>query len=318
MKNNYPIGYCVLPISEKVRVANGIAQGETICYIAMKCFVVGEEKEYTSFGDIYKKYKVVPTYKEDGWGMKFYRDEPKYKFGKCVNYVYTETVFKTKKEAEKIRDEKNEDLIRQKERYLLESTNIGDKIRKTIDGYKEMEESIEENTTYLDGIKDKFKEQEMFCVCSDFGLLKEGHSVYELIDSNSIHSDYAVYTVTKEEYEELNKIERNDDVNDLIRSKNLARFMHTPLMLCSYEDDFAKLLPPKVGKNKSIYILLGNGAIPIAKRKSYKYIDWDEIYFTMETYDDIVESYNIGFKRKDELTLKMKKEDIWTNDKYKY
>ena len=140
----------------------------------------------------------------------------------------------------------------------------------------------------------------------------------EDVDIGAFDENVEVDNGGSDEKTDAEEVDENDDVNDLIRSKNLARFMHTPLMLCSYEDDFAKLLPPKVGKNKSIYILLGNGAIPIAKRKSYKYIDWDEIYFTMETYDDIVESYNIGFKRKDELTLKMKKEDIWTNDKYKY
>jgi len=314
MKNNYPIRYCVLPIGKIYEKNKLDYHDERICYMAMKCYVVGGEIEYTREGEAIKKYKIVPAYTPESDGTMFFLNEPIYDYKGCINYFYAEKVFETKEEAEKVKDEMNEDLITQKEREIPKWANIGDKIKKTFEEYKKIEEYIEKNTAYLNR---EFKEQNLFSV-SNYGLIKEDMSIYDLIEDCFYDKDIAVYTVTKEEYEKLKEIEADDEVNEGVRAKDLMEFMHTPLMLYCDEDDFAKLLPPKDSKDKSMYIRTGDAIYQIAKRKSYKDIVWDEIHFTMETFDDIVESYNIGFKRKDTLTLKMKRKDIWINDRYKY
>ena len=95
--------------------------------------------------------------------------------------------------------------------------------------------------------------------------------------------------------------------------------MHTPLMMHVASYEYAKLISPD---NKSIIIGMGDtpyvSRVPSCMRQVRFDDEFKELFFTLETYDEIVESYNLDNKRKKSLDLKLKPEDIWTNDRYKY
>ena len=328
MKNNYPIRYVALPLSEK-----GVWQSDSdnvqgvICYLVVKCYLVGEEIKWNREGEDFTKYKVVPTYgtvfpnlfeeKEPNYDL----DEFEYKEDiEYTNYLYTRNVFDNLEDAEKYRDERNKDILDIVVSAAPEWANLKEKFKNTLKKYKACEDFFKKNTEYLPIDESKAHKQSVFSVDDDNGLLDEEISVYSLIDEG-VYTDesYAVYTITEEEAKELAKIEANDDDADEFSLEDAKKYMHTPLMMHVASYEYAKLISPD---NKSIIIGMGDtpyiSRIPSGWRKVKFDDDFQELFFTLETYDEIVESYNLDNKRKKSLDLKLKPEDIWTNDRYKY
>ena len=320
MKNNYPIRYVALPLSEDgtwksdIDYVHGI-----ICFLVIKCYVVGEESDYYREGDIHKQYKVVPTY-DTFLPNNFEISEPKYDiFGMCMcnNYLYTKNVFETLEEAQKYRDERNKDIADIVVANAPKWAKLKEKFEKTLEIYSEAEELFEKNTEHLPTDDSKRRKQSMYGVDEQNGLIDEDMSVYSLIEDNA-YSDffYAVYTISEEEAKKLDKILENDEKADAFTPDMAKMFMHTPLMMHSVDAKFVKLF---LQDNKSQYVMLGDEPYVTDEHKtSYSGISFGQIFFTQETSKDIVESYNLDEKRAFTLRLKVKPKDIWINDKYKY
>lgn len=319
MKNNYPIRYCVLPLSEKGRlVTEEEYMTDTICYIAIKCYVVGEEKEYTREGITEKKYKVVPTFAP--LDVTWFREiEPRYEKDECMNCIYAKKIFKDLEPAEKCRDVKNKELIESRGMVIPDWANIREKFANTLKAYKDLEEKIEKNTSHLNTKEDKFKEQNIYSVSKEYGVIDEAMSIYFMLEEEAVVNSFEVYTVTEEEYKKIKEMERFYKKYVDITPKDLKSYMHTPLMYHRCGDDFVKLVPPEGSKERSMYVYTKEPGRSYDRKQSYKEENpFCEYFFTMETYNDVVESYNLEEKRNKSLTLNMDYENIWTNDRYKY
>ncbi len=331
MKNNYPIRYVALPLTEDGRWRNDSEDVRgVICYLVIKCYVVGEETKYFREGDSVTTYKVVPTYGTLSSPTIFYNSEPKYyeesvlfdyKNIEYTTYYYTENVFKDRKDAEEYRDERNQDIVDVVVSSAPEWANLKEKFNNTLKKYKELEASFEKNTKYLPTDDSKNRVQKLYAVDEENGIVDEGYSVYSLLDEDAYKDEsYGVYTITEKEAKELEKILEDDAVADTFVPKLAKKYMHTPLMMHNHNNNFAKLISPDgkssfVEFDKTPYI----SCIPFPLRD----VDYDEeffheFFFTQETYDDIVEAYNLTRKRERTLELKLKPNDIWTNDRYKY
>ena len=188
MKNNYPIRYVALPLSEKgVWKSDSEQVHGIICYLVIKCYVVGEETKYLREGYSTKEYKVVPTYRT------------------------------------------------------------------------------------------RLPQQ---------------------------------FDMANPEY---------DDEADAFVQEEAKKYMHTLLMTHGAYRDSVKLISPS---GESQIVALGEDPyvrrVPRPMQKSCDDGYYQDLFFTTETYAEIVESYNLNQKRKRSLSLKLKTEDIWTNDRYKY
>ena len=329
MKNNYPIRYVALPLS-----TNGVwksyedSEQGIICYLVIKCYVVGEEITYNREGEAFTRYKVVPTYGSmlphlfEETNPRYDMNEFEYKEDiKYKNYLYTRNVFDNLEDAEEYRDEKNKDIVDIVVSCAPEWANLKEKFKNTLEKYKSLEELVSKNTEHLPIDDSRMHQQYVYSVDDDNGLIEEEVTVYSLIDEGAYDDEsYAVYTITEEEAKELAKIEANDDEANEFTLEDAKKYMHTPLMMHIANYEYAKLISPD---NKSEIIALGDtpyiSRVPSQKRKvKIDDVGYRELFFTLETYDEIVESYDLNRTRKKSLNLSLKSEDIWTNDRYKY
>ena len=328
MKNNYPIRYVALPLSEKgVWKSDSEQVHGIICYLVVKCYVVGEETKFLREGYSTKEYKVVPTYGTilpqlfEMTDPKYDEDEfDYYEDIEYTNSLRTRNVFEKLEDAEKYRDERNKEIVDIVVSAAPKWANLKEKFEKTVEKYKELETDFEKNTKYLPIDESKRSKQTIYGVDDGIGLVDEEMSVYSLMDAGAYDDEsYAVYTITKDEAKELAKIEADDDAADAFVPEKAKKFMHTLLMTHGYNRDFVKLISPS---GESQIVALGEEPfvkhVPKALQKSCDPVHCQELFFTTETYDEIVESYNLDQKRKRSLNLKLKPEDIWTNDRYKY
>lgn len=331
MKNNYPIRYVALPLSER-----GLWQSDSenvhdvICYLVIKCYVVGEETKFLREGYSTKEYKVVPTY-VTRLSQLFEMADPKYDEESAVYYedikytncLHTRNVFEKLEDAEKYRDARNIDIAEIIVSAAPKWANLREKFEKTVEKYRALEADFEKNTEYLPTDESKRSKQTIYGVDNGLGLVDEEISVYSLMDAGAYDDRYyAVYTITPEEVKELDKVLENDDTAEAftIEAGAAKKYMHTPLMMHVVDYDYVKLISPN---NKSKYVAIGDepyvSRVPSSiRRVHFDNIEFDQLFFTTETYDDIVESYNLDEKRKRNLSLKLKPEDIWKNDRYKY
>ena len=157
MKKNYPIRYCVLPL----KVCSGwgnekeynflVNYARPVCFLTLKCYLVGENIEYNSNGEKVKEYKVVPTYESLQGLCKFEFQSPHYINGKCDNYRWTSRVFTCLEEANDYKKDLNEKYISWRKKQIGEyfTYDIEEKFFETLERYKELEDNIEINTLDL-------------------------------------------------------------------------------------------------------------------------------------------------------------------------
>lgn len=328
MKNNYPIRYVALPLSEK-----GVWRSDSedvhgiICYLVIKCYVVGEETKYLREGYSTKEYKVVPAYRTrlpqqfDIANPEYNEDEVDYYEDiEYTNFLRTRNVFKKLEDAEKYRDERNKEIVDIVVSAAPEWANLKEKFKNTVEKFKKLETDFEKNTEYLPTDDSKRSKQTIYGVDNGIGLVDEEMSVYSLMDAGAYDDEsYAVYTITKEEAKELDKILEDDDEADAFIQEAAKKYMHTLLMTHGACRDSVKLISPS---GESQIVALGEDPyvrrVPRPMQKSCDDGYYQNLFFTTEKYDEIVESYNLDQKRKRSLSLKLKTEDIWTNDRYKY
>lgn len=332
MKNNYPIRYVALPLSENGRWQSDEGQDRgIICYLVIKCYVVGEETKYFREGKVSKEYKVVPTYGTT-FPHIFQMTEPKYDIDdyldyeniKYTNYLCTKNVFEKLEDAEKYRDDRNKEIDEIVVSAAPKWANLKEKFKKTIEKFRELEEDFEENTKELPTDERKKHKQNIYGIDNAMGLVEEDISAYSLIDEGAYTDhDYAVYTITEEEAKELEQILKNDALSDEFIPKKAKKYMHTPLMMHKADSYYVKLVSPE-GESKIVKMeetpLSINLDVYLDTKKEINFdgVLFEEFFFTLETYDDIVEAFNLDEKRKRGIVLGIKPSDIWTNDKYKY
>ena len=287
MKNNYPIKYAVIPMIEQVGWLDGINElernYETVYYIVSKCYVVGEDKKYNIDGTTTTRYQVVCPYGKDKY-QNWRREEPTYNLvhGGCTNGIMTDALFDNFAEAKAVKEQKNKNLLIQKFKYMSVDTykekhqEIEDEFNRTVNYYDELESKIEYCTEDL-LVHNKRKEQ---CVLRLNGskCKKINRSLYEVV--NIFYSDnYIVYSVTAEEFARLQELSTD--------SRNFNAYAHYPLLINNGKLNTVKVVSP-IGY---IIYLANNRLIKQLDRTFETPSIYDETFYTIEDYNDIIKSY---------------------------
>ncbi len=288
MKNNYPIKYAVIPMIEQVGWSRGMHELErvydTVCYIVSKCYLIGENKKYRVNGTVMTEYQVVCPFKE-GEYYTWYKDEPSYNLinESCTNVVLTDALFDTFDEAKVVKNEKNKDLLLQKFLYMPIKKNkakhkeIEEEFKQIIMYYDQLEKEIEKRTNNLE-INKLPKEQRVLCL-RDNVCKKVCSSLYEIIDVFD-SSNYIVYSVTNEEFGKLQELSTNN--------VSCKTFNHTPLLINNGKLKTARV----VSLSGEEMYLINNGLVNHTNAEFIMPNNYDEVFYTIEDYDDIIKSYS--------------------------
>ena len=289
MKNNYPIKYAVIPMIEQVGWSHGIHELEReygiVCYIVSKCYLVGENKKYNIYGTYITEYQVVCPFSEREY-YTWRREEPSYNLihGGCTNSIITDALFDSFDEAKAIKEQKNEDLLVQKfaympiDTYKVKYQEIEDEFNRTVDYYDKLESEIENRTQDLI-INNKQKEQRVLRL-KDNECKKVNCSLYEVINVFD-SSDYIVYSVTGEEFAKLQKLSTDN--------RNYDEYSHTPLLINNGKLKAARIVSPT---GERMY-LVNNELIEKTDTEFITPSNYDEFFYTVEDYEDIIKSYGI-------------------------
>ena len=287
MKNNYPIKYAVIPMVEQVEWYHGMRDLERefgiVCYIVTKCYVTSETKKYYQDGTSEIKYYVVCPfeYKEfDSWK----RCEPSYNLidGYCTNSTVTRLLFDSYDEAIKCKNEKNKILLEKKWVYLpyneefeQKRNKIIEEFNKTLDYYNQLEKTIEKKTPELK-IDNIIKEQSVFAYQN--GSLNHLYdSIYYLMKLYN-NDDFKVFSVTDSQFEEL----KNGNTSFIKEC--------FPLIIYDSKAKVMRLMNPGTPDK-----FINEGVIRDNYHGTLRRPDSNCIsFYTLETYQDIIDSYQIS------------------------
>lgn len=299
MKNNYPIKYALVPMIEQVGWTHGLheleRENEIICYIVSKCYLIKEEKRYKQNGAIENKYHVVCpfAYNEfDTWK----KTEPSFNLlnGSCTNEIVTDKVYNSFEEAKIAKEQKNKDIFNNRVMYI--------NYKKFIEKYDELKREYNNKIMYYDQLEtliesklqdlqleNTFKEQNI--IISTINNTKKSEvSLYEAIDIFNIEN-FIVYSVSYEEYLELQKNIGNEKINN--------KFNHTPLLINNKKIDVIQIILP----NQKVKYLYNNEILDSIDFEFIVPKKYTAIIYTIEDYKDILKSYS--FSNKDDKIIKL-------------
>ena len=286
MKNNYPIKYAVIPMIEQIGWTPGMHDLEkeygTVCYIVSKCFVVNETKEYKQNGKAVTSYNSVCPFEYRDFDI-WKRCEPSFNLihGHCTNEIITSEIYDTYDEAVVEKNQKNSKLKTNRWVFLPYDEKFKEKVDKlnaefdeTLSFYNQLERMIEKKTSDLK-TNNEIREQSVFKYQN--GELKNiQESIYSIMGLYDNY-DFRVYNVSESEFEGL-----KNGVFDL--SKNSL-----PLIIYDSKAKVMRLMNPGMPDR-----FINNGAIQdyyygTLRRPGSKC----PVFYTLETYQDIVDSYQI-------------------------
>lgn len=160
---NYPVKYAILSVKTAFSSDHGFCESEqdsdTITNIVLKCYVVGERKEYLSDGGFKKKYEVVfPYTRKNSPYLEFEKTVPEYNFySQCVNSTFTDKLFNTFDDAQLVAEQANKDLLSYKIGALSLDKNFPEKLnaikqkyQELSSRYKDFEKKFEQETCNME------------------------------------------------------------------------------------------------------------------------------------------------------------------------
>lgn len=156
----YPIKYAVMPIEEQIGWYPGLNELEreysVVANIVSKCYVIREDKEYLQDGTLKIKYEVVfPFLKKDKIHFGGFEPAiPEYNFySQCTNSIFINQLFNSFEEAQTVADQENEKILHHtigilpyNEDFQKNLKAVKEKHQETLDRYKKIEETIEQET----------------------------------------------------------------------------------------------------------------------------------------------------------------------------
>ncbi len=157
-KVKYPIKYALMPMKEQTGWKPGLNELERVydivAYIAAKCYVIGERKEYLSDGTIRIKHEVVFMFAKSGviYSNDYEPTVPGYNIysGECYNSIFVDNLFDNFEDASKLASKRNEEIFNKGIGWLDEEDKVAkakERRQKTVDKYKKLEETLEKRTT---------------------------------------------------------------------------------------------------------------------------------------------------------------------------
>jgi len=294
MKNNYPIKYAAMPIYEQTGWNHGLNSLErnydVVAYIVSKCYLINENKEYKMDGKIKNNYEVVFPYSNSvsNHYNEYKRKEPEYDINyQCSNSIVVKNVFDTYEEATKEVKKLNSGILNKQFLYLSseEFLENHDKLihnhNEKLENYKLLEETIKKHTEDLDTYATT-KEQSIIVVQNGKSKLIN-HSIYQYIQFISDYS-FTVFNVNVEDYEKIKGQIKNEEQLDKKYSNCLMVNDKTKIDIINYNNS-----------NNVDYALIndyGNiNMYPFPDQNNNIAINENMVIYTMETYEDIINSY---------------------------
>ena len=288
MKNNYPVKYAVIPIT----INNDISY-----YIASKCYLVNEVKKYNSNGTIENRYFVVCPFKNLDNGT-WEKVEPYFNFnGNCTNSVEVDELYHYYGDAIKAKDKKNKDVFNKKVSHLAFDQNFYDKREQIVKEYDEiasyynqLESLIEEK---LIDLKMGFASKEQnIIIYNKKEYKKYNMSLYDAIKLYN-NNRFISYTINKIEYNELL------DTEEIITNND--KYNHTLLLI---NDNTRNIIKINGSYSNDKYLI--NEKIVDSNKDFIEPEDYDMVFYTMENYNDVVNSYtNLNNNDSIKLTRKI-------------
>ena len=293
MKNNYPIKYAVMPIVEQTGWYPGLNELEreygVVCYIVSKCYVVGREEEYNMYGGTDCKYKVVFPYEKDSWYLGLSRVEPSYN-----NSTNVDKVFDSFETARKDALKKNKEILSKELSFIRVDDNfhqnvslLKEKREEIVNYYQEIESMIEENSTDL-VVNDKVKEQSVIVELNN-SCKKKDYSLYDMIRLY-FDENFIVYNISLDDYKKIEEQLKNGEHVDIDSIKKNC------LLISSSDDNKVKVINYDSTDRSCFYIEQGSLYYDDKMEFSIESIsDSNLVIYTMETYDDVINSYIPNF-----------------------
>lgn len=299
MKNNYPIKYAVMPIIEQTGWYPGLHELEreygVVCYIVSKCYVVGREEKYNMYGETDCKYKVVFPYEKDNRYGVLSRVEPDFCLmnGRCNNSIDVEKVFDSFDEAKEDAEKKNKEILSKELCYIRVDddfdqnvSSVKEKREEIVNYYQEIESMIEENSTDL-VVNDKVKEQSV--IIERNNSYKKKGPLYHMINLYS-DENFIAYNISLEDYKKIEEQLKNGEQVDTDSIKKNC------LLISSSGDKKVKVVNYDSKDKSCFYIEKGSLYYDDKMDFSIESISDDTIvFYTVETYDDIINSYIVNY-----------------------
>lgn len=312
MKNNYPIRYTLMPIIKQNGWSLGLNELEreydVSCYIVSKCYVVSENKRYYQDGTFKIKYSVVFVYEKDDYDRFLERVEPEFNLinRECTNSLLVDEIFENYEAAKVAAQEKNEEILSQKLSGLKFDANFYQKIEemkeeheKKLRFYRKLESKMEKNSTDLVVGKSTLKEQSIIVGRnSENKYNKLDYSLYSFIRLFN-NERFVVYTVSSDDYLKIISQLQSGNIFD----KYLIK---TTCLLANDDTEKIKVIHYNSKENGCFYLeddymyYDENISLPSCLEES-ELCDNTMIIYTMETYDDVINSYLSKFVLQDEL-----------------
>lgn len=286
MKNNYPIKYAVMPIMEQS--GYGLDRhNQTVAYIVSKCYLIGEHKKYCSNGNIKIQYEIVFPYKESEYNF-WDRDEPEYNYitEKCVNSIFVETICNTYQEALVNANQKNKSLLSETMNNILVDSNFNEVRKKEtkeywerLMNYQQLEQEMEQKTDDLN-VDETLKEQTVIIFSEDKKkkLMISLYNVMGIFNSQK----YCVYNLNIDEYQQI--------LTAIEEGFPLDEYNKRCLMINDPSQDIVRI--NNYDNENECFYLVSHNLIPYKEAKDIIFNDDKDniVFYTLETYEDVIKS----------------------------
>lgn len=309
MKCNYPIRYAVRPIIEQIGWSHGLNELEreygTVAYIVSKCYVVSFTKNYLQNGEEKERYNVVYPFQRDSSSYDgYYRVTPEFNlYSQCINSEVVSKVFLNYKEAAVEAEALNKKIIKNKISSMAYTSNFGEKIarvkeeqKEKLESYRYLEKLSEEKTPDMI-VGAEVKEQRVIVV-SDNKMKFSNRSLYEFIKFLP-RQDFLAFNISKEEYNQM-KAEALAE-NDF----DSSNFEDKLLLETVVSDEIVKVGDYKNSREKGCFYIHDDFMRYDSNMEVPKKVTGDlgKIkIFTMETYEEVINSYITAFLHDSELS----------------
>lgn len=313
MKYNYPIKYACMPIYEQTGWSFGINElekkYEVTGYIASVCYVISEKKVYTENGNFKNEYEVVFPYSLDNSKLfdTWKREFPHYNcYHQCVNSIKVNSLFDTFDEAKEKCTELNEKLkseasmfIPFDEEFYQNVENIHNEYDLKLSKYLNLETEIKIKTE--DIMNNIGKPQNVIVVFKNENIERIlPISLYDFINLYcSSNNSFLVCNVSVNDYFELTEQIQNNGVLDnkdiYITNSNKVNY----LLVHKKGNDIVRIINYNEKDNNDSYYLENSKFLCKSKKMSplnkdtivNAAFDYDIVVYTIETFEDMIDSY---------------------------
>lgn len=300
MKNNYFIRYAVMPIIAQTGWIHGLNElerkYEPIVYIPVKCYLIKIEIAYNATGEQKINYKVVFPYQLVNG--EYRRVEPEFESKRCINSENVSEVYKTYEEAKKKAIEMNKKIVDEQIPYMSYDDTLSQiidnlrlEMKEREERYSKLSSEIERNTA--DMVVDMQKKEQKIIAKFKEKISFRDMSLYEFIHIFS-NEKYKVYHLSEEEFESLKRAISQD------KNIELSCYEKSPLIINDPNSWNAQVVDGLNHDNQGFYIknkYMSYDAERVRPLDNKGALEDDYITkaYTLETYEEVIESYLANF-----------------------